>query len=111
MHDADAQQVLTWYTMRWAIEVTFHDSKQHLGFEQPQGWTPKAAQRPAPIAMLLYTLIILWFDRHGRHRYKPIDRPWYRSKTHPPQLRRHARDAQTGQRAAGGFSNPAGRPR
>jgi len=83
VHDADAQQVLTWYAMRWAIEVTFHDSKQHLGFEQPQGWTRKAAERTAPMAMLLYTLIILWFDRHGRHLYQPITLPWYRDKTQP----------------------------
>lgn len=83
VHDADAQQVLAWYAMRWAIEVTFHDSKQHLGFEQPQGWTRKAAQRTAPMAMLLYTLVILWFHRHGRRLYQPIDRPWYPSKTQP----------------------------
>lgn len=83
VHDADAQQVLAWYAMRWSIEVTFHDAKQHLGFEQPQGWTPRAAQRTAPLAMLLYTLIVLWFHRHGRHVYKPIHRPWYRTKTDP----------------------------
>jgi len=83
IHDADAAQVLTWYAMRWAIEVTFHDAKQHLGFVQPQGWTPKAAQRTAPMAMLLYSLVVLWFHRHGRRLYKPIDRPWYRTKTDP----------------------------
>lgn len=82
-HDADAQQVLAWYAMRWAIEVTFHDAKQHLGFEQPQGWARKAAQRTAPMAMLLYTLVILWFHDHGRRLYQPIDRPWYRDKTQP----------------------------
>jgi hypothetical protein len=37
--DASAEQVLTWYSMRWAVEVTNHDSKQHLGFEEPQGWS------------------------------------------------------------------------
>jgi DDE superfamily endonuclease len=83
VHEADAQEVLSWYAMRWAIEVTFHDSKQHLGFEQPQGWTRKAAERTAPLAMLLYTLVVLWFDHAGRQIYKPIDRPWYRHKTHP----------------------------
>lgn len=83
VHDADAQQVLTWYAMRWAIEVAFHDSKQHLGFEQPQGWTAKAAQRTAPMAMLLYTLVILWFHQHGRRLYQPVDRPWYPGKTQP----------------------------
>jgi hypothetical protein len=37
--DATAEQVLTWHSMRWSVKVTFHDSKQHLGFEEPQGWS------------------------------------------------------------------------
>ena len=45
--DATAEQILTWYSMRWSVEVTFHDSKQHLGFEEPQGWSEKAVQRTA----------------------------------------------------------------
>ena len=60
-HEATAEQVLTWYARRWSIEQTFHDTKGHLGFEQPQGWTRKAVQRTAPTAMLLYSLVVLWF--------------------------------------------------
>lgn len=37
--DATAEQVIGWYAMRWSIEVMNHDSKQHLGFEEPQGWS------------------------------------------------------------------------
>ncbi len=29
-HEATAEQVLTWYAMRWSIEETFHDAKGHL---------------------------------------------------------------------------------
>ena len=79
-YDATAEEIITWYAMRWAIEVTFHDSKQHLGFEEPQGWTRQAVERTAPVAMLLYSLIVLWFVEKGHREYKPIDRPWYASK-------------------------------
>ena len=34
---ATAEQVLGGYAMRWSIEVMNHDSKQHPGFEEPQG--------------------------------------------------------------------------
>ena len=78
---ASAEQVLTWYARRWAVEVAFHDSKQYLGFEEPQGWTRNAVERTAPMAMLLYTLIVLWFVREGHHRYQPALLPWYQSKT------------------------------
>ena len=82
-HDASAEQVIAWYAQRWSIEVTFHDSKQHLGFEQPQGWSRKAVERTAPMAMRLYSLIVLWFAREGHRVYKPLDCPWYTSKTEP----------------------------
>ena len=82
-HDASAEQVLTWYAMRWSIEVAFQNSKTHLGFEQPQGWTPKAVERTAPMAMLLYSLIVLWFARCGHRHYRRPNCPWYNTKRHP----------------------------
>lgn len=81
--EASAQQVLTWYAMRWSIEVANRDSKQHLGFEEPQGWTRRAVERTAPLAMLLYSLIVLWFAREGHRDWRPLECPWYTSKTDP----------------------------
>ncbi len=79
--EASADEVLSWYAMRWSIEVTFHDSKQHLGFQEPQGWTRRAVERTAPIAMLLYSLVVLWFAKHGYRDYQAPNRPWYTHKT------------------------------
>jgi len=95
-HDATAEDVLTWYAMRWSIEVTFHDAKQQLGFEQPQSWSRRAVERTAPLAMLVYSLIVLWFAREGHRLYQPPNRPWYRQKPHASfadmliTLRRHS---------------------
>lgn len=82
-HEATAEQVIGWYAARWSIEVSFHDSKQSLGFEQPQGWTRKSVERTAPVAMLLYSLIVLWFAKEGHRRYRPLDCAWYTSKQQP----------------------------
>jgi hypothetical protein len=81
--DASAENLLTWYAMRWSIEEAFQNSKSHLGFEEPQGWTRRAVERTAPTAMLLYSLITLWFASVGHRHYRPLCRPWYRSKTRP----------------------------
>jgi len=81
-YEATPVQVLTWYAMRWSIEVAFQNSKTHLGFEEPQGWTRGAVERTAPTAMLLHTLIQLWFARCGHRHFRPPHRPWYRSKRH-----------------------------
>jgi hypothetical protein len=82
-HEATAEQLIAWYAMRWSVEVTFHDSKQHLGFEQPQGWTRRSVERTAPLAMLLYSLIVLWFARDGHRSWRPLNCPWYVSKVQP----------------------------
>jgi hypothetical protein len=76
-----AEIVLTRYASRWSIEVTNHDAKGQLGFEEPQGWTKWAAQRTAPVAMLLYTLVVVWFSTEGHRHYRPPTRPWYTGKT------------------------------
>lgn len=80
---ATAVDVLTWYARRWSIEQTFRDSKTHLGFEEPQGWTRKAVERTAPVGMLLYSLIVLWFAETGHRQYLPRWRPWYPHKRGP----------------------------
>ncbi len=80
--DARAEQVLTWYAARWSLEVTFHEAKQQLGFEQPQNWSRRAVERTAPVALILYGLIVLWFVREGHRCYQPPHRPWYRTKRH-----------------------------
>jgi len=79
-HGATAEDVLTWYSWRWSLEVTNHESKQHLGFEEPQGWTRQAVERTAPVAMLLYCLIVLWFVSEGHRHYRSDTYPWYQSK-------------------------------
>ncbi len=79
-HEATAEQVLIDYARRWSIEEMFHDAKGHLGFEQPQGWTRKAVERTAPTAMLLYSLIVLWFAAEGHRHYRAPNRPWYPRK-------------------------------
>lgn len=81
--DDTAETVLSEYASRWSLEVTYHDAKGQLGFEQPQGWTRWAVRRTAPVAMLLYALIVLWFNREGHRHYQPLMRPWYIGKSQP----------------------------
>lgn len=74
-------EILRRYALRWSIEVAFHDSKQSLGFEEPQGWSRNAVLRTAPMAMLLYSLVIVWFaKRRKKSRVAHPPRPWYTSR-------------------------------
>ena len=79
------EQVLVRYAARWSIEVAYHEAKGQLGFEQPQGWSKLAVKRTAPVAMLLYSMVVAWFSREGHRHYRPPTRPWYPSKAAGPE--------------------------
>jgi hypothetical protein len=81
--DWEARQVLSAYAGRWAIEVTFENSKQFLGLEDPANRLPLAVQRTAPMALVLYSLIVAWFHRLGHAWVRFPDRPWYTQKAEP----------------------------
>lgn len=75
--------ILATYARRWSIEVTFENMKQHLGFSDAANRKEKAVRRTAPMAGLLFSLIVLWFNKHGHERVEFPDRPWYRRKQFP----------------------------
>ena len=79
----EARQILTAYSYRWAIECTFENCKQFLGLEDPANRLPKAVERTAPMALMVYSLVVVWFHQTG-HRFVrfPI-RPWYQRKQEP----------------------------
>ena len=58
-----------------------------LGAGEARNRVKLAVERTIPFALLVHTLIVLWYARHG---YDPADiddrrasQPWYRSKTEP----------------------------
>ena len=73
--ETTAETVLTRYSWRWPIEVTFHDAKQHLGVDQPQNRTTLAVRRTAPVGFLLYSLVV-WWHEHVRAEPAKLLRFW-----------------------------------
>ena len=61
-HQADAEQILRWFSWRWPVEITFHDSKQHLGLGEAENRKPQAVRRTVPTGLLLYSLIVIWHE-------------------------------------------------
>jgi len=77
--DAEAEQILQWFSRRWSIEVTFHECKQHLGIDEPENRTREAVRRTAPTGFLLYSLITLWHECIRPEPATPLRN--YRGKT------------------------------
>jgi hypothetical protein len=80
--------ILEGYARRWTIEVAFYNQKQFLGFEDPQNQAAEAVARTAPLAGIVYALVLLWYAArvHQGHSAGWIVRPWYRSKATPSFL-------------------------
>jgi len=60
--NAAATMILLWFSWRWPIEVTFHDSKQHLGLGEAENRKTKAVRRTVPTGLLMYSLVVLWHE-------------------------------------------------
>ena len=84
----DAAFILEGYARRWTIEVAFFNQKQFLGFEDPQNQAAEAVARTAPLAGIVYDLVLLWYAArvHQGRAAGWIVRPWYRSKATPSFL-------------------------
>lgn len=70
------------YAKRWSLEVTFREAKGKLGFEDPCNRTERAVERTAPLALVSYSLVVLWHVTHGhcsRAARLPV-MPWYSHK-------------------------------
>lgn len=76
------RDIIEAYSRRWSLEVTFHETKGKLGFEDPQNRTEHAVERTAPMALLAYSLVVLWYAQTGRRtRFaKTPTMPWYTEK-------------------------------
>ena len=74
--------VIETYSKRWSLEVTFHEAKGKLGFEDPCNRTERAVERTAPLALVSYSLVVLWHVLHGQRsraaRFPVM--PWYAHK-------------------------------
>jgi len=77
-----AQAIILDYCLRWSLEVTFHETKGKLGFEDPQNRTERAVERTAPMALWVYSLTVVWYLTVGKTLpgARPLAAPWYRKQ-------------------------------
>ena len=54
-----ATQIIEWFVLPWNIEVTFAETRAHLGVETQRQWSEKAIARTTPLLMGLLSLLVL----------------------------------------------------
>ena len=83
-------QIINRFVLRWNIEVTFEETRAHLGVETQRQWSDKAIQRSTPLLMGLYSVLTLmaikmyetkrmlfaettsWYDKNGELTFADI---------------------------------------
>jgi hypothetical protein len=82
-----AALMISRYAARWSIEQAFYDIRNILGGGEARNRVRLAVERTVPFTMLVHTLIIIWYTRHGHDPAAIDDRrrqqPWYKTKTEP----------------------------
>jgi len=81
---ADPERIVSWYVMRWQLEVTFQEARRHLGFETQRQWSEMAIGRTTPALLGLFSVVTLFADRQMREAAGALRRQaaWYH-KRHP----------------------------
>jgi hypothetical protein len=81
---ADPKKIVSWFVMRWQLEVTFQEVRRHLGFETQRQWSDMAIGRTTPALLGLFSLITLSAHRQMRQAAGAFRRQasWYH-KAHP----------------------------
>jgi hypothetical protein len=78
---ADPREVLSWFVMRWQLEVTFQEARRHLGFETQRQWSDLAIRRTTPALLGLFSLIALLVDRQMRRAVGVVRQAaWYHKR-------------------------------
>jgi hypothetical protein len=73
-----AEQIVTWFVMRWRVEVTFHEVRTHLGVETQRQWSDLAIARTTPVLLGLFSLVTLLAHAHARRGKLPVRQAaWY----------------------------------
>jgi hypothetical protein len=79
--DTLARQILTWFIMRWGLEVTFQEAHPHLGLETQRQWSDLAILRTTPALLGLFSIITLLAHRLTQDQPFPVrSAAWYHKK-------------------------------
>jgi len=76
--NAHPGDILAWFVTRWQVEVTFEETRVHLGVETQRQWSDKAILRTTPALLALFSIVTLWtHDLAKSQKLKPRAAAWY----------------------------------
>jgi DDE superfamily endonuclease len=80
---AAPRKILSWFVMRWQLEVTFQEMRRHLGFETQRQWSELAIRRTTPALLGSFSLVALFAHRRMTQTAGTFRRAAWYHKRHP----------------------------
>ena len=80
---ATAVQIVEWFVLRWQLEVTFHETRAHLGVETQRQWSERAITRTTPALLGLFSLVTLFAHEALQGAPMPLRQAAWYAKTAP----------------------------
>src|SRR5437764_225880 len=78
-----ALQIVSWFVLRWQLEVTYHEVRAHLGVETQRQWSDLAILRTTPALLGLFSFVTLLAHDLAASGAVPIQRAAWYPKTLP----------------------------
>ena len=76
--DATPAQIIEWVVMRWSVETTFEEGREHLGLETQRQWSDLAIERTTPCLLGLFSLVVLLAQKlQPDGKVPPLTAAWY----------------------------------
>jgi hypothetical protein len=76
-------QIVKWFVLRWRLEVTWREARQHLGVETQRQWADRAILRTTPALLGLFSLTTLLAHQHVRRGRLPLRQAAWYCKSRP----------------------------
>jgi hypothetical protein len=76
-------QIVQWFPRRWQVEVTFHETRTHLGLETQRQWADLSILRITPALLSLFSLVTLLAHGHARRDKLPVQQTAWYAKQRP----------------------------
>ncbi len=55
--DLKPERIIEWFVLRWNVEVTFEESRRHMGVETQRQWSDLAIARTTPVLLGLFSIV------------------------------------------------------
>jgi hypothetical protein len=80
---ADPERIVSWFVLRWKLEVTFQEVRRHLGVETQRQWSELAIRRTTPALLGLFSLVTLFAHQRMTQTADAVRRAAWYHKAYP----------------------------